>query len=364
MITELEFKSLSAQGYNRIPLMVEAFADLETPLSLYLKLAHTQGGRQAQLPARIGGRRRALRPLQLHRPAGAHPAARQRLRRRRADRGRDRRPGGRDAHGQPARFRRRLPAALQGGAAARPAALLRRPGRLLRLRHGAPHREEAREELPARHAGLPRHPAAAMRGAGGHRQPLGQALPDRLRRPGPARGLRQRQAPSARAARPAQVFGERAAGEADAGASGRAQLRQGRLPGGGGARQGTDRGRRLHAGAGGPAHQQALHRVAAVAVPRAAFAQPVALHVLLPPGRFPRGRRLARDPGAPGAHRRGRAEDHHPPAGRHAPARRLARARQGGRGGADQRPEGARRARDADRPGAQRHRPHRQDRHA
>ena len=31
MITELEFKSLAAQGYNRIPLMVEAFADLETP---------------------------------------------------------------------------------------------------------------------------------------------------------------------------------------------------------------------------------------------------------------------------------------------------------------------------------------------
>ena len=30
MITELEFKSLSAQGYNRIPLMAEAFADLET----------------------------------------------------------------------------------------------------------------------------------------------------------------------------------------------------------------------------------------------------------------------------------------------------------------------------------------------
>ncbi|MDR2852273.1 MAG: anthranilate synthase component I [Burkholderiaceae bacterium] len=41
MITELEFKSLAAQGYNRIPLIAEAFADLETPLSLYLKLAHT-----------------------------------------------------------------------------------------------------------------------------------------------------------------------------------------------------------------------------------------------------------------------------------------------------------------------------------
>ena len=38
MITELEFKSLARQGYNRIPLLVEAFADLETPLSLYLKL--------------------------------------------------------------------------------------------------------------------------------------------------------------------------------------------------------------------------------------------------------------------------------------------------------------------------------------
>ncbi len=39
MITELEFKSLATQGFNRIPLLSEAFADLETPLSLYLKLA-------------------------------------------------------------------------------------------------------------------------------------------------------------------------------------------------------------------------------------------------------------------------------------------------------------------------------------
>jgi anthranilate synthase component 1 len=38
MMTELEFKSLASQGYNRIPLIAEAFADLETPLSLYLKL--------------------------------------------------------------------------------------------------------------------------------------------------------------------------------------------------------------------------------------------------------------------------------------------------------------------------------------
>ena len=48
MITELEFKSLASQGYNRIPLMLEAFADLETPLSLYLKLAHTKEASKAK----------------------------------------------------------------------------------------------------------------------------------------------------------------------------------------------------------------------------------------------------------------------------------------------------------------------------
>jgi anthranilate synthase component 1 len=43
VITELEFQSLAAQGFNRIPLIDEAFADLETPLSLYLKLAGATG---------------------------------------------------------------------------------------------------------------------------------------------------------------------------------------------------------------------------------------------------------------------------------------------------------------------------------
>ncbi|QTD45023.1 anthranilate synthase component I [Ottowia testudinis] len=62
MITELEFKSLASQGYNRIPLMAEAFADLETPLSLYLKLASGAGGSGAGrysflLESVIGGER-------------------------------------------------------------------------------------------------------------------------------------------------------------------------------------------------------------------------------------------------------------------------------------------------------------------
>lgn len=39
-MTEQEFLALAAQGYNRIPLTAETFADLDTPLSLYLKLAN------------------------------------------------------------------------------------------------------------------------------------------------------------------------------------------------------------------------------------------------------------------------------------------------------------------------------------
>ncbi len=43
MISETEFHTLRTQGFNRIPLVQQAFADLETPLSLYLKLARTSG---------------------------------------------------------------------------------------------------------------------------------------------------------------------------------------------------------------------------------------------------------------------------------------------------------------------------------
>ncbi|WP_293778917.1 anthranilate synthase component I [uncultured Oxalicibacterium sp.] len=58
-MTETEFHSLAAQGYNRIPLIAEAFADLETPLSLYLKLAQTQNGGKNSflLESVVGGER-------------------------------------------------------------------------------------------------------------------------------------------------------------------------------------------------------------------------------------------------------------------------------------------------------------------
>src|SRR5690606_14494899 len=55
-MTELEFKSLAAQGYNRIPLIAEAFADLETPLTLYLKPADPQNTvRSTSLLESVGG---------------------------------------------------------------------------------------------------------------------------------------------------------------------------------------------------------------------------------------------------------------------------------------------------------------------
>ena len=39
-MTESQFNQLAAEGYNRIPLVLETFADLDTPLSVYLKLAY------------------------------------------------------------------------------------------------------------------------------------------------------------------------------------------------------------------------------------------------------------------------------------------------------------------------------------
>ena len=40
-MSESEFKRLAAEGFNRIPVTLETFADLDTPLSIYLKLANT-----------------------------------------------------------------------------------------------------------------------------------------------------------------------------------------------------------------------------------------------------------------------------------------------------------------------------------
>ncbi len=39
MISQDEFDAFAAQGFNRIPVVREVFSDLDTPLSVYLKLA-------------------------------------------------------------------------------------------------------------------------------------------------------------------------------------------------------------------------------------------------------------------------------------------------------------------------------------
>ena len=53
-----EFEQLAKQGFNRIPLISEALADLETPLSLYLKLTQSEGTRNTfLLESVVGGER-------------------------------------------------------------------------------------------------------------------------------------------------------------------------------------------------------------------------------------------------------------------------------------------------------------------
>ncbi|MFU2022318.1 anthranilate synthase component I [Bordetella avium] len=59
-MTELEFKALASQGYNRIPLIAETYADLDTPLAIYLKLAHSgpqHGKMSCLMESVVGGER-------------------------------------------------------------------------------------------------------------------------------------------------------------------------------------------------------------------------------------------------------------------------------------------------------------------
>jgi anthranilate synthase component I len=59
VISLSEFQALAQQGFNRIPLTLQAFADLETPLSLYLKLTATPAERRYSflLESVLGGER-------------------------------------------------------------------------------------------------------------------------------------------------------------------------------------------------------------------------------------------------------------------------------------------------------------------
>ena len=53
-----EFNALAKQGFNRIPLVKEVLADLETPLSLYVKLTQAFGKKNTYLlESVLGGER-------------------------------------------------------------------------------------------------------------------------------------------------------------------------------------------------------------------------------------------------------------------------------------------------------------------
>ncbi len=54
-MTEKDFLGLAAQGFNRIPIVLETLADLDTPLSIYLKLANCPGS--YLLESVVGGER-------------------------------------------------------------------------------------------------------------------------------------------------------------------------------------------------------------------------------------------------------------------------------------------------------------------
>ena len=72
MLTENEFNALAAEGHNRIPLVAQALADLDTPLSLYLKL--TQGNPLSFLLESVVGGERFGRyaPADLGRDGAGH----------------------------------------------------------------------------------------------------------------------------------------------------------------------------------------------------------------------------------------------------------------------------------------------------
>ncbi len=131
-MTEIEFKAIAAQGYNRIPLLVECFADLDTPLSLYLKLRTSRtascSSRWSAASASAATRSSACRPARCcaRRPPVPRWCANGKV--------------VESFEGNPLDFvdqyRKRFKVAVRPG----PAALLRRAGGLLRLRHGALHR--------------------------------------------------------------------------------------------------------------------------------------------------------------------------------------------------------------------------------
>jgi anthranilate synthase component 1 len=155
-MTETEFNALAAQGYNRIPVTLETFADLDTPLSIYLKLANApytyllesvQGGERFGRYSIIGlaaPTRIVVNGHQVLVLTGNRIAER-------------------EDDTNPLDFIGKFMKRFRAAPAIRPAAFLRRSGRLFRLRHHALCRNQTDAHQQAgrdRHAG---HRPAALR---------------------------------------------------------------------------------------------------------------------------------------------------------------------------------------------------------
>ncbi len=178
-MTEAEFQWLAAQGYNRIPLVAEALADLDTPLSLYLKLAN--GPYTFLLESVVGGERfgrysfiglpRASASAVARRARCGVVATRAAPTWRRAPRRRSARVPARLARSATAAAP--LPGRRASAAASRATSATTPCATSSRTRCGAPQARSARHCPTC---------CCCDRGARGHRQPARQALPDRLRR--------------------------------------------------------------------------------------------------------------------------------------------------------------------------------------
>jgi anthranilate synthase component 1 len=147
-VTKDEFLALGRAGYNRVPLHLETLADLDTPLSIFLKLANRPGS--YLLESVIGGERFGRYSI-VGLPAREMLEVRGVVVRLLRDGAEHERHVG----DRPARVRRPLPRVVPRGSARAAPALRRRVGRLLRLRHGAPHRAPPRGLHQAEPLGLP-----------------------------------------------------------------------------------------------------------------------------------------------------------------------------------------------------------------
>ena len=294
-MTELEFKSLATQGYNRIPLIAEAFADLETPLTLYLKLAQSQdAGKNTFLLESVVGGERFGRYSFIGLPARTLlRTQRQRDRRsRRTARSSKPTKAIRSTSSSSTRSasRSRCVRACRASAAAWPATSATTPC--------ATSRRSWRDSAPKDDLGLPDIQLMLTEELAVIDNLSGKLYLIVYADPAPAGSLHARAPAPEGPARDAAPERRRARHLGLGAHRGRARLQQGGLPEGGGGGQGIRDGRRPDAGADRPAHPQALRRFAAVAVPLAAFAEPVAVHVLLQLRRHADRRLLARDPGA------------------------------------------------------------------